>query len=62
MYTEVAAALCNVPTVVTGHVAGIGGRDITSEHMREMYGIVEKACLGENVRPVTWHGLRGDME
>jgi hypothetical protein len=59
VYTEVAAALCNVPTIVTGHVAGIGGRDITPEHMREMYGIVKKAAIGEKVRPVTWHGLRG---
>jgi pyruvate ferredoxin oxidoreductase alpha subunit len=62
VYTEVAAALCNVPTVVTGHVAGIGGRDLTPGHMREMYEIVERASNGEKVRPVTWHGLRGDME
>jgi pyruvate ferredoxin oxidoreductase alpha subunit len=62
VYTEVAAALCNVPTIVTGHVAGIGGRDITPAHMREMYHLVEKASKGEKVRPVTWHGLRGEME
>jgi pyruvate ferredoxin oxidoreductase alpha subunit len=62
VYTEVGAALCNVPVVVTGHVAGIGGRDITPTHMREMYGIVERASNGEIVRPVTWHGLRGEME
>jgi len=62
VYTEVAAALCNVPTVVTGHVAGIGGRDITTEHMRGMYDAVERASRGEEVRSVTWHGLRGDME
>jgi len=62
VYTEVAAALCNIPTIVTGHVAGIGGRDITPEYMREMYDVVESASKGEEVRPVTWHGLRGDME
>ena len=62
VHTEVAAALCNVPTAVTGHVAGIGGRDITPAHMLEMYGIVERASRGEKVRQVTWHGLRGDME
>jgi len=62
VYTEVAAALTNVPTIVTGHVAGIGGRDITPEYMREMYDVVEKASKGEEVRPVTWHGLRGEME
>ena len=62
VYTEVGAALCNVPVVVTGHVAGIGGRDITPGHMREMYGLVERASQGERVRPVTWHGLRGEME
>ena len=62
VHTEVAAALCNVPTVVTGHVAGIGGRDITPAHMLEMYGVVERASRGEKVRQVTWHGLRGDME
>lgn len=62
VYTEVAAALCNVPTVVTGHVAGIGGRDVTPEHMREMYELVKRASNGKKVRPVTWHGLRGEME
>ncbi|HOE53018.1 MAG TPA: pyruvate ferredoxin oxidoreductase, partial [Methanomassiliicoccales archaeon] len=62
VYTEVAAALCNVPTIVTGHVAGIGGRDIAPDHMREMFALVERAARGERVRPVTWHGLRGEME
>ena len=62
MHTEVAASLCNVPVTVTGHIAGIGGRDITPRHMREMYDRVERAAKGEEVRKVTWHGLRGDME
>ncbi|HUT27920.1 MAG TPA: pyruvate ferredoxin oxidoreductase [Methanomassiliicoccales archaeon] len=62
VHTEVAAALCNVPVTVTGHIAGIGGRDITPRHMRDMYDLVEKAARGEDVRKVTWHGLRGDME
>ncbi|MCG7844623.1 MAG: pyruvate ferredoxin oxidoreductase [Methanomassiliicoccales archaeon] len=62
VYTEVAAALCNAPVTVTGHVAGIGGRDITPSNMREMYDVVERASKGMDVRPVTWHGLRGEME
>jgi len=62
VHTEVAASLCNVPVTVTGHIAGIGGRDITPRHMREMYDRVERAAKGEEVRKVTWHGLRGDME
>lgn len=62
VHTEVAAALCNVPVTVTGHIAGIGGRDVTPQHMEDMYAIVEKAARGEDVRPVTWHGLRGEME
>ncbi|TFG56562.1 MAG: pyruvate ferredoxin oxidoreductase [Methanomassiliicoccus sp.] len=62
VHTEVAASLCNVPVTVTGHIAGIGGRDITPRHMRDMYDLVEKATKGEDVRKVTWHGLRGDME
>jgi len=62
VHTEAAAALCNVPVMVTGHIAGIGGRDVTPEHMRQMYDVVERAAKGEKVRQVTWHGLRGDME
>ncbi|MCX6651247.1 MAG: pyruvate ferredoxin oxidoreductase [Methanomassiliicoccales archaeon] len=62
VHSEVAAALCNVPVKVTGHIAGIGGRDVTPAHMGEMYAIVERASRGEDVRPVTWHGLRGEME
>jgi pyruvate ferredoxin oxidoreductase alpha subunit len=62
VHSEVAAALCNVPVTVTGHIAGIGGRDVTPKHMEEMYAIVEKAARGQDVRPVTWHGLRGEME
>lgn len=62
VHTEVAAALCNVPVMVTGHIAGIGGRDVTPDHMRQMYDVVERASKGEKVRQVTWHGLRGRME
>jgi pyruvate ferredoxin oxidoreductase alpha subunit len=62
VHTEVAAALCNVPVMVTGHIAGIGGRDVTPDHMRQMYDVVERASKGEKVRQVTWHGLRGKME
>lgn len=62
VFTEVRNALYGSGIMVTDHIAGIGGRDITVEMVRDMYDIVERSAGGEKVRDCTWHGLRGEME
>ena len=42
-------------------MAGIGGRDITPELVRDMYDLVERSAKGETVKDCTWHALRGEM-
>lgn len=62
VFTETRSALYGSGIVITDHVAGIGGRDITLETVRDMYDIVERSARGEKVRDCTWHGLRGETE
>lgn len=62
VFTEVRNALYGSGIMVTDHIAGIGGRDITVEMVRDMYDIVERSARGEQVRDCTWHSLRGEME
>jgi pyruvate ferredoxin oxidoreductase alpha subunit len=62
VFTEARSALYGSGIVITDHVAGIGGRDITLEMVRDMYDIVESSARGEKVRDCTWHGLRGETE
>ncbi|MDW5561810.1 MAG: pyruvate ferredoxin oxidoreductase [Methanomassiliicoccus sp.] len=62
VFTEVRNALYGSGITVTDHLAGIGGRDITAEMVRDMYGLVERSARGEKVRDCTWHALRGEME
>jgi pyruvate ferredoxin oxidoreductase alpha subunit len=62
IFTETRNALYGSGIAVTDHVAGIGGRDVTTEMVREMYDIVEGSALGHKVRECTWHALRGDKE
>jgi pyruvate/2-oxoacid:ferredoxin oxidoreductase alpha subunit len=61
VFTEIRNALYGSGVPVTDHVAGIGGRDITVEVVREMYDIVERSARGEKVRECTWHALRGEQ-
>ncbi|HRU11324.1 MAG TPA: hypothetical protein P5189_02075, partial [Methanomassiliicoccales archaeon] len=61
VFTEVRSALYGSGVPVTDHIAGIGGRDLKVSTFREMFALVERAAKGERVRPVTWHGLRGEM-
>ncbi len=61
VFTEMRNALYGSGVQITDHVAGIGGRDITVEMVREMYEIVERNASGEKVRECTWHALRGEQ-
>ena len=62
VFTEVRNALYGSGIAVTDHIAGIGGRDITVNLVREMYDLVERSAQGKEVRECTWHGLRGEMQ
>lgn len=55
---EVKAALCNFPghPPVYGYVAGLGGRDITTEVIEEIYWLTKKSTAPENES--SWMGLR----
>ena len=55
---EVKAALCNFPghPPVYGYVAGLGGRDITTEVIEEIYWLTKKSTAPENES--SWVGLR----
>jgi pyruvate ferredoxin oxidoreductase alpha subunit len=58
VFTETRNALYGGGIPVTDHIAGIGGRDITPEMVREMYELVERRARGEAVKDCSWHGLR----
>ena len=55
---EVKAALCNFPghPPVYGYVAGLGGRDITTEVIEEIYWLTKNSKAPENES--SWVGLR----
>jgi pyruvate/2-oxoacid:ferredoxin oxidoreductase alpha subunit len=55
---EVKAALCNFSghPPVYGYVAGLGGRDITTEVIEEIYWLTKKSTAPENES--SWVGLR----
>ena len=61
VFTETRNALYGSGIPVTDHMAGIGGRDITVETVREMFDIVERRGNGEEVKDCTWHALRGEQ-
>jgi pyruvate ferredoxin oxidoreductase alpha subunit len=61
VFTETRNALYGSGIPITDHMAGIGGRDITLELVRDMYDMVERSSKGEAVRDCTWHALRGEM-
>ncbi len=62
VFTETRNALYGSGIPITDHVAGLGGRDITPELVRDMYDLVERSAKGEAVRDCTWHALRGEMQ
>jgi pyruvate ferredoxin oxidoreductase alpha subunit len=58
VFTETRNALYGSGLPISDHIAGIGGRDITPEMVREMYDLVERNATGERIKDCTWHGLR----
>jgi pyruvate ferredoxin oxidoreductase alpha subunit len=58
VFTETRNALYGSGMPISDHIAGIGGRDITPETVREMYDLVERSAEGERIKDCTWHGLR----
>jgi pyruvate ferredoxin oxidoreductase alpha subunit len=61
MYTEVRGALRSSHFPITDHIAGLGGRDLTIEDMREIYTHIEENMAGKAAKEVCWYGLRGQQ-
>ncbi|MBC7108520.1 MAG: pyruvate ferredoxin oxidoreductase [Methanomassiliicoccales archaeon] len=59
VFTETRNALYHLGIPLTNHVAGIGGRDVTFEEVREMFSVIEENAKGHRVKECHWHGLRG---
>ena len=57
---EVRSALYGMSIPIVNHLAGLGGRDVTKEQIRDMFEITLKAAKGEKVKPVNWHNTRGE--
>jgi hypothetical protein len=45
---------------VINHLAGIGGRDVTEEVIRNMFELTQKAAKGDKVDTINWHNTRGE--
>ncbi|MPN60124.1 hypothetical protein SDC9_207849 [bioreactor metagenome] len=60
VYSEVKAAACRqgMDTRMINFIAGISGRDITMENIREMYELLEKKAKGEEIEEIQFTGLR----
>lgn len=61
VFTEVRNSLYGMDLPLTDHVAGLGGRDLTLQDMRDIYSVIERTANGEKVRPCHWYGLRGEQ-
>jgi pyruvate ferredoxin oxidoreductase alpha subunit len=62
VFTEVRNSLHELSLPITDHVGGLGGRDLTLGHMREIFANIERSAKGERVRTCSWYGLRGEQE
>jgi pyruvate ferredoxin oxidoreductase alpha subunit len=60
VYNEVRSALFGMTIPVIDHLAGLGGRDVTTEQIFKMFDLTSRAAKGENVKEVTWHNTRGE--
>jgi pyruvate/2-oxoacid:ferredoxin oxidoreductase alpha subunit len=47
---------------ITDHIAGLGGRDLTIEEMRDIFSRIEQSAGGRSEREVYWYGLRGPQK
>jgi len=62
VFTEVRSALHALELPITDHIGGLGGRDLTTEEMREIFAVIERSSKGKKVKAVNWYGLRGEQE
>jgi pyruvate ferredoxin oxidoreductase alpha subunit len=62
VFTEVRGALSPLHLPITDHIAGLGGRDLTLEEMRDIFAHIEKNISGRTERKVYWYGLRGQQK
>ena len=58
LLTELKSVFYNSGMKIIGTVAGLGGRDITMEHINEAVERAKRALRGESVEEVTWAGLK----
>ncbi len=58
LMTELKSVLYGSDIKVLGTVAGLGGRDITTEHIRQAVERAQRALRGERVDEVAWAGLK----
>ncbi len=58
LMTELKSVLYGSGVRVLGTVAGLGGRDVTPEHIREAIARAKRALRGESVEEVAWAGLK----
>lgn len=59
VYNEVRSALFGINIPVIDHLAGLGGRDVTTEQIMKMFELTKKAAKGEKVNDINWHNTRG---
>ena len=62
VFTEVRSALHALELPITDHIGGLGGRDLTTEEMRDIFAVIERSSKGKKVKAVNWYGLRGEQE
>lgn len=60
IYNEVRSALYGMNIPVINHLAGIGGRDVTTKQIMKMFELTQKAAKGEKVNDIYWHNTRGE--
>ena len=60
VYNEVRSALYGMTIPVIDHLAGLGGRDVTTGQIMKMFELTQKAAKGEKVNEVNWHNTRGE--
>jgi len=60
VFTEVTSSLCGLNIPITDHIAGLGGRDVTIEDMKEVFEAIGSSSEKSD-RKVYWHGLRGEQ-
>ena len=58
LMTELKSVLYGSDARIIGTVAGLGGRDITTEHIREAIERAKRALHGESVEEIAWAGLK----